>query len=294
MIHRFLLLFLLIPLHAEDEPDNAERILPENPSSITVTEESRVNNLISQVGRAVITDQEKALKRAEEKRLEDMEAEERAEEEARLARIAQRKSGTKEVPKECQGYNGTQSYKIESGVTLGKIASEVYGNSAYATLVSVYNSKPANKLFLGEVLKTPAPYEIYTNLEGKAVWEKYPYAIRDCLRIHEDFKKLEPIISKEKAAGDGYSDETKKKLDEMIWLLDQIKRDFYEKIEGVNEFPVSTTTQLHSAYTNLQNIRRGDLGTKNLRLQRVHIYLINGYSYAIAWGRDGFVTPKSN
>ncbi len=78
----------------------------------------------------------------------------------------------------------------------------------------------------------------------------------------------------------------------MIWQMEQIKKDFFEKVEGVNEFPVSATTQFHSAYKNLKRVRRGDLGRKNLVLQRVHIYLINGYSYAMAWGRDGFVTPK--
>lgn len=286
---------LLLSLHAQeekDDPKNAERLMPENPSRISHSETNQDNILISQVGKAVITESEKEMRRAKEARLEAMAEEDRKKEEAKLARIAARKSGEKEVPKECIGYNGTQNYKIARGVTLGKIGAEVYGNKYYSSLISVYNKKPANKLFLGEVLDTPSPYEIYTNLAGKAVWEKYPYAIRDCLRIHEEYKKLEPVILKERAAGDGYSDETKRKLDDMIWTLDQVKRDFYEKIEGVNEFPVSTTTQLHSAYTNLQSIRRGDLGTKNLRLDRVHLYLINGYSYAIAWGRDGFITPK--
>jgi len=272
--------------------ENPERFEPENPSSILGVKESGANDLTSQVGKAVVTERENKVRQAEAARLAETEAEERAIEEARLAREAARKSGSKEPPKDCKGYNGTQSYTIASGVTLGKIASEVYGNSAYSTLVSVYNDKPANKLFIGEILKTPSPHEIFTQSHGKAVWEKYPYAIRDCLSIHERFKALEPIILKEKNTKEGYSDDTKGKLDQMLWEMDQIKRDFFEKIEGINEFPTSTTTQLHSAYTNLKSIRRGDLGTKNLRLQRVHLYLINGFSYSIAWGRDGFKTPK--
>ncbi len=288
---KYLLFLFLLPCVAQES--NSERLLPENPSGISSPEAKKMNPLIAQVGRAVITEKEKEMKRNEKQRLANLEAKERAKEEARLARIEARKSRPAEPPVECEGYNGTQSYKIERGVTLGKIGAEVYGNSAYATLVSIFNKKPANKLFLGETLKTPSPYEIFTKLDGKAVYEKYPYAIRDCLSIHERFKKLTPTILAEKSAGKGYSDATKKELDQMIWELDQVKRDFFEKIEGINEYPTSATTQLHSAYTNLQSIRRGDLGTNNLRIQRVHIYLINGYSYALSWGRDGFVTPKS-
>ena len=286
----FPIIAIALPCFAQQ--DNEEKIIAENPSPIVGKDAPKINNLISQVGRPVVTEKEKEMKRKEEERLSQMEAKERAKEEARLARISARKSGDIYPPKECAGYSGTETCTIQSGMTLGKIGSEVYGNSAFSTLISVFNKKPANKLFIGEQVATPSPYKIFTELEGKAVWERYPYAIRDCLKVQEDFKKLTPTIIKEKASKEGYSEETKAKLDEMIWLLDQVKRDFFEKVEGINEIPVSATTQLHSSYTNLKSIRAGDLGTKNLRIQRVHLYLINGYSYALAWGRDGFVTKK--
>ena len=287
------LLFLLCsPVLGAEDP-NQEHYHPENPSLILGSEVSEIENPLSrQVGKALITEKEKAIKRAEEERLAKMEAKEKAKEEARLARIAQRKTSSTELPKTCLGYTGVKSYKIARGVTLGKIGAEVYGNPAYSTLVSVFNKKPANRLYLGETLKTPSPQEIFTKLDGNLVREKYPYAIRDCLRIHEDFKLLEETIIAEKKSGRGYTPETKDKLNQMIWQMEQVKKDFFDKVEGVNEFPVSTTTQLHSAYTNLKKIRRGDLGRKNLRLQRVHIYLINAYSYTIAWGRDGFSSKK--
>lgn len=288
---KHILILLLFSTFAFSK-ESVLRIEPENPSSLVNEERPNSNPLISLVGLPVMTNQEQAIIDAEKRRLEKMEAKERAKEEKKLQRMANRKNGGKEPPLETLGYSGKKKYKIKRGVTLGKIATEVYGNPAYATLVSVFNKKPANRLFLGEKLKTPSPYKIYTALAGKKVWEKYPYAIRDCLLVHERFKKLEPIILKESKTKEGFSDVTKEALDDMIWNVDQIKRDFFQKVDGVDEFPTSATTQLHSAYTNLKSIRRGNLGTKNLRLQRVHIYLINGYSYALAWGRDGFKTPK--
>ena len=289
MLH-LALLFLMIS-NALAVEDREERLIAENPSPISGVGISEANSLVSQVGRAVITEGEKAKIQAEKDRLAKMAIEDREKEEARLARVANRKLKGKELPKECIGYVPTKSYQVTRGVTLGKIASEVYNNSAYATLISVYNKKPANRLFLNEYLKTPSPYEIFTELAGKAVYEKYPYAIRDILEIHESFKKLQPTLVKENDSG-GYSKESKQQLDDMIWRMEQVKKDFFDKVEGVNQFPVSATTQLHSAYKNLKRVRKGDLGRKNLRLQRVNIYLINGYSYAMAWGRDGFVTPK--
>ena len=281
---KFLVFFLFVSTCVADE------FLSENPSSL-FDEEGKATGLENQVGKAVITTKELEAKQAEENRLAELNEAKRAKEEERIARIAERKAGDPTPPSECIGYTGVKSHKIVRGDTLGKMASDIYNNSAYSTWISVYNNKPANKLFLGETLKTPSLYEVFTELEGKAVWEKYPYAIRDLLLVHEQMKKLEPIIIAEKSAGK-YSDDTKKQLDEMIWTLGQVKQDFLDKVEGVNEYPLATMSQLQTVVNNVKLIRRGDLGKGNRNFQRVSLYMINCYSYALAWGRDGFSSKK--
>jgi len=188
-------ILLLTSLAAEDE------FLPENPSNL-YDKDGRASGLQDQVGKAIITTKEIEEKQAEEKRLAELNEAKRKKEEIRLARIAERKSGDPQPPEECIGYNGETEHEIASGDTLGKIALKIYGNSAYSTFISVYNRKPANKLFIGEKLKTPSPYEVFTELEGKATWEKYPYAIRDLISIHEQIKKMEPVIIEDSWAGE--------------------------------------------------------------------------------------------
>ncbi len=277
-------ILLLSGLAAEEE------FLPENPSNL-YDKDGQTIGLQDQVGKAIITTKEIEEKQAEENRLAELNEAKRKKEEIRLARIAERKSGDPVPPEECIGYNGETSHKIASGDTLGKIALKIYGNSAYSTLISVFNRKPANKLFIGEELKTPSPYEIFTELEGKAVWEKYPYAIHDLISIHEQIKKMEPVIIEEKRAGK-YSDDTKAQLDEMIWILGQVKQDFLDKVEGIDEYPLATMSQLQTVLNNVKEIRRGNLGKGNRNFQRISLYMINCYSYALSWGRDGFATAK--
>lgn len=267
-----------------------ELFLPENPSNL-YNQQGEIVGLQDQVGKAIITTKEIEEKRAEEGRLAELNEIKRKKEEARLARIAKRKSGEIEPPVDCVGYSGEKSHTIVSGDTLGKVALKIYGNSAYSTLISVYNSKPANKLFIGEELKTPSPYEIFVNSEGETTWQKYPYAIRDLLRVHEQIKTMQPSIIEEKRAGK-YSDDTKAQLDEMLWILSQVKQDFLDKVEGIDEYPSATLSQLQSVINNVKEIRRGNLGKGNRNFQRVSLYMINCYSYAMAWGRGGFKTPK--
>jgi|GEM_PF-6246890 len=263
-----------------------EEFYPENPSNL-YDNDGVASGLENQVGKAIITNKEIEAKKAEEEKLAALDEAKRLKEEARLARIAERRSGDTAPPEECIGYNGTSSVKIKSGDTLGKIAVNVYGNSAYSTLISVFNKKPANKLFIGEEIMTPSPYEIFTELDGKAVWEKFPYAIRDLIKVQEKLKKMKPVIIEEKRAGK-YSDDTKGQLDQMIWEMGQVKADFLTKIDGIDGYPISTLSQLQSAANNLKLIRKGDLGKGNRNFTRFDLYAVNCYSYAIAWGRDGF------
>lgn len=260
-----------------------EVIFPENPSALS----GGNNNLSNQVGKAIITEQEQEKQRLEEERIAAKEAKEAALEAARMARIQARKSGEAILPSEYIGYSGQPSFTIGSGDTLGKIAKQNYGNNAYSTFLSIFNEKKANKLFIGDEVKTPTPTEVFTQ-HDRSLYEKYPYAVRDVLKIHEQLKKLAPTLIKQQNEDGKYSDEIKAELDEMIWVLNQAKLDFLEEKEGIDNFPTSTTTQLHSALTNLKAVRKGRLGRKNLRIQRVYLYLVNGYSYAYQWAKDGF------
>ena len=268
-----------------------ERILEENPSGL-YDSDGKQTGLSREVGKAIITTEEYELIRAEEERLAKLDSQRRAKEEARLARIAQRRQGSLEPPQDCVGYKGVTSHKIVSGDTLGRIALNLYGNSAYATFLSVYNRKPANKLFIGETLRTPSINHAFVSSEGKAVWEKSPYAIRDMVQVQERVKKLERVVDAELKDG-ALSEDTKAQLDKSLWELGQVKQDFIEGGDQVVDYPTSTMTQLQSAINSLKEIRKGEVGKRNSNFQKVMIYLTNSYSYALAWGRDGFANPEA-
>ena len=63
---------------------------------------------------------------------------------------------------------GKDSYKIESGGTLGAIASDRYGSSQYFPIVEHWNGVKAEKVFVGQVIKTPSIATIM-KVKGKAV-----------------------------------------------------------------------------------------------------------------------------
>ncbi len=248
--------------------------LEENPSSIADVS----GGLISQTGPAVVTELELQLQREQAPTKQK---------DAVVSREELRRTGEAPLPEQCKGYTGAASHKVKAGDVMSTIAYNTYGNSAYATLISVVNQKPVSKIYVGEELITPSPLEVFTKLDGQEVYRRYPYAIRDLLSIHERYKELCPTLLEQRG---GLHEDTVAKIDQMLWELNQTKKDFFMESQEVTDYPLNTAAQLQSAYLNLKEIRKGQYGKKDVNLQKVHMYLVNCYSYAMAWGRDGFTS----
>lgn len=229
-------------------------------------------------------------RRKEEERLQKLAEEEEAkrlEEEARLAALEAAKKDPlvdPETLKLAGDTAGKDVYVIESGGTLGAIASDRYGSSQYFPIVEHWNGVKATKIFVGQKIKTPSIATI-VKIKGKNVLARYPEEMTAMLQLREDYLALEPEL---RASGGNPSDELKKKLEEMHATSKKIHAGFLVKRPGVQEYANGLLAQCKNVVDQFAAMKRGDLGRKNSRITRVHTALGYAMRNAMIWGQEDF------
>ena len=180
--------------------------------------------------------------------------------------------------------DGKDSYKIESGGTLGAIASDRYGSSQYFPIIEHWNGVSATKIFVGQVIKTPSISTI-VKVKGKKVLARYPDEMSALLQLREDYLAVESEI---RASGGQLSDEQKESLTEMHAVSKKIHAGFLVKRPGVKEYANGLLAQCKNIVDQFGAMKNGDLGRKNSRMTRVHTCIGYALRNAMIWGEEDF------
>ncbi|MGJ8723680.1 MAG: LysM peptidoglycan-binding domain-containing protein [Roseibacillus sp.] len=231
-------------------------------------------------------EEERLKEEARLKRLQEEEEAKRLEEEARLEAIEAAKKDPLVDPESLKlagDTAGKESYKIESGGTLGAIASDRYGSSQYFPIVEHWNGVNATKIFVGQVIKTPSIATIM-KIKGKNVLARYPDEMSAMLQLREDYLVLEPQLR----AGGEMSEELKTTLTEMHATAKKIHAGFLVKRPGVHEYASGLLAQCKNVVDQFAAMKNGDLGNKNSRITRVHTCLGYAMRNAMVWGEEDF------
>ena len=229
-------------------------------------------------------------RKKEEIRLEKIRQEEEAkrlEEEARLAAIEEARKDPLVDPNSVEfvtGAGGKPEYTIGANQLMGSIASERYGDSAYYVIIEYWNDVKAQKVYVGQVLKTPSIATI-VKVKGAKVVARYPEEMAAMLKLREDFLGLESTL---RESGGELDDETKAKLEEFYKVSKKIHAGFLVKRPGVAEYATGLLTQCKNIVDQFSAMKKGDLGSKNLRISRVHTSLSYALRNAMIWGQEDF------
>ena len=232
-------------------------------------------------------EEERVKEEARLKKLAEEEEAKRLEEEARLAAIEAAKKDPLVDPEtlELAGHTaGKEVYTIESGGTLGAIASDRYGSSQYFPIVEHWNGVKATKIFVGQKIKTPSLATI-VKVKGKKVLARYPEEVTAMLQLREDYLAIEPEL---RASGGSPSEELKATLAEMHVTSKKIHAGFLVKRPGVKEYANGLLAQCKNVVDQFAAMKNGDMGRKNSRITRVHTALGYAMRNAMIWGEEDF------
>ena len=137
---------------------------------------------------------------AEEARLQKIAEEEEAkrlEEEARLEAIEAAKKDPLvdvETLKLAGDSAGKDVYvRLSPAYMLGSIAADRYGSSHYFPIIEHWNGISAEKVYVGQKIKTPSIATIM-KIKGKNVLARYPDEVTAMLQLREDYLALEPEL----------------------------------------------------------------------------------------------------
>lgn len=232
-------------------------------------------------------EKERLKEEARQEQLRQEEEAKRLEEERRLAAIEEAKKDPLVDPETLRlaGESaGKESYKIESGGTLGAIAADRYGSSQYFPIIEHWNGVNATKIYVGQVIKTPSIATI-VKVKGAKVLARYPDEMTALLQLRDDYMKIEPQLRE--SQGD-LSDELKATLTEMHATAKKIHAGFLVKRPGVQEYASGLLAQCKNAVDQFAAMKNGDLGRSNSRITRVHTCLAYGLRNAMVWGEEDF------
>ena len=232
-------------------------------------------------------EKERLKEEARLKKIEEEKEAERLEEEARLEAIEAAKKDPLVDPESLKlagDTAGKDSYKIESGGTLGAIASDRYGSSQYFPIIEHWNGVSATKIFVGQVIKTPSIATI-VKVKGKKVLARYPDEVSAMLQLREDYLAVEPQI---RSSNGKFSDDLKAKLDEMYDTSKKIHAGFLVKRPGVENYANGLLAQCKNIVDQLGAIKNGDFGRSNSRITRVHTAMGYALRNAMVWGEEDF------
>lgn len=228
-----------------------------------------------------IKEEERQLKVAEEEEAK------RLEEERKLAEVEAAKADPLvdvESLKLASDDHGKDSYKIESGGTLGAISLDRYGSSQYYPIIEHWNGCVAEKVFIGQVIKTPSIATIM-KVKGKAVLARYPDEVIGMLELRQDFLEIEPAL---RASEGSLTDEQKAQLDDLYARSKKIHAGFLVKRPGVQEYASGLLAQSKNVVDQFAAMKGGDLGRKSSRITRVHTSLAYALRNAMIWGEEDF------
>ena len=232
-------------------------------------------------------EEERLKELARQEKLREEEEAKLLEEEARLAAIEAAKKDPLVDPDSLElagNTAGKPEYVIESGGTLGAIASERYGSSQYFPIIEHWNDAKATKIFVGQKIKTPSIATI-VKIKGRNVVARYPDEMAAMLQLREDYLALEPTL---RASGGELSDETKATLTEMYDTSKKIHAGFLVKRPGVAEYASGLLAQCKNVVDQFAAMKNGDLGRKNSRITRVHTSMAYALRNAMVWGAEDF------
>ena len=232
-------------------------------------------------------EEERQKEEARQQKLREEEEAKRLEEEARQAVLDAIKNDPLVDPESVKlaaGLAGKESYKIESGGTLGAIAADRYGSSQYFPIVEHWNGVKATKIFVGQVIKTPSIATI-VKVKGSKVLARYPEEVAGMLQLHKDFLALEPKLR----ANEGeLSDETKEALKEMYASSKKVHAGFLVKRPGVESYANGLLAQCKNVVDQFAAFQKGDFGRGKSRITRVHTSLAYALRNAMIWGEEDF------
>lgn len=232
-------------------------------------------------------------RRAERAELEKQRQEEEAlrlEEEKRQAALARAKADplvdVNQVSLVDSDIDGQAEYKIAPGGTLGAIAAERYGSSQYFPIIEVWNGVSANKVFVGQKIKTPSVATI-VRVKGEKVLARYPEEVAALVSIREEYQALEDEL-RQQVTAKSVTPEMTSKLQALYEKAKRMHAGFLVKRPGVENYATSLLSQCKGVVEQFAAMRNGDFGRNNSRLTRVHTRLGYAISYAITWGEEGF------
>ncbi|MEM9080193.1 MAG: LysM peptidoglycan-binding domain-containing protein [Verrucomicrobiota bacterium] len=241
---------------------------------------------LDEIREAAEAERQKELARLEQLRLE--EEAKRLEEEERQRVIAAMKADPMvdvETLKLVSEREGKDSYKIESGQTLGWIASDRYGSSQYYPIIELWNGVKATKVYVGQTVKTPNVSTI-VKVKGKKVLSRYPDEMLEMIKLREEYLNFHDELYA--AAGGGMTEEVKTKLGEFYDRAKKIHGGFLVKRPGVKEYATGLLSQCKNLVDQFAAMKRGEFGKRNSRIVRVHTCLANAMRNAIYWGEEDF------
>lgn len=234
-----------------------------------------------------VAEEERIKEEARLKKIAEEEEAKRLEEERKLAEIEAAKADPLvdvESLKLASDEHGKDSYKIESGGTLGAIASDRYGSAQYYPIIEHWNGCVAEKVFIGQVIKTPSVATIM-KVKGKEVLARYPDEVTGMLQLRQDYLDLEPAL---RASAETLTEEQKAQLTDLHARAKKIHAGFLVKRPGVQNYASGLLAQCKNVVDQFAAMKEGDLGRKNSRITRVHTALAYAMRNAMIWGEEGF------
>ncbi len=180
---------------------------------------------------------------------------------------------------------GKEAYKISSGDTLGKVASDRYGSSQYFPLIELWNGVKATSVRVGQEIKTPSVATI-VKIKGKNVLARYPEETKELLQIRIDYLALQDELYA--SVDGGMTDELKSKLDGLITRSKAVHAGYFKKRPGVENYASGLLQQCKNLIDRLSSLKQGKHQSNKAYISGVHTHLAYAMRNAIIWGQEDF------
>lgn len=177
---------------------------------------------------------------------------------------------------------------IQSGDSLTKVSSQVYGNGGYHLILKHFNKCDPTKLKIGQVIKTP---DLMWLLEKSKVVPLMADAVQEVMDGRKIFMEQEAILRKAaKGSGDAGAVEEglKAQLLEAQKKFASATQKFNTVREGMKAAPASTSLQLRTVSTLIGELAAGKATKPVAKMDRVHTHLGNALVYAVIWAESGY------
>lgn len=173
----------------------------------------------------------------------------------------------------------TESYKIKSGDTLGRVARRLYRSTSYSSLLQDYNKVDPRRLRIGQNLETPSFAEFTTELAPKLI-KFYPTETHLLLEAHQEYHELEDKLSSGPVTA-----ERKTSIKALQEKITQIQEGMGSAKNGATSTPRKSLAQLKSLQLTLNGIHDGDftITSKKGAVGRTHLAL--SLTEAIKWAK---------